>query len=156
MGMIDAYLAFSDGQALTASAASTNVIDLKAERDIGIGSSELTVMLITTTAWTSGGSTTLDIALQVAPDSSGSPGSYITIAQSQQCAIANFAAVGTKIAEIRIPATIPQIDGNICRFMRLNYVVGTSNFTAGAIGAYIVGGGHDNQVYYPPGVTVAN
>jgi hypothetical protein len=155
MSMIDSYLAFSSAQALTATAVSTNVIDLLNERDIGIGKEELTVAVYTTAALTSGGSTTLVVALQTAPDSSGSPGSYITIAQSQSIAIADIAAAGTKICEIRIPATIPQTSANLGRFLRLNYTVAVSDFNGGTISAYIIGA-HDNVPSYPAGVIVAN
>jgi hypothetical protein len=155
MSMIDNYLAFSSSQVLTATAASTNVIDLLNERDIGIGKEELTVVVYTTVALVSGGSTTLDVKLETAPDSSGTPGSYITIAQSQQAAKVDIAAAGTKICEIRIPATIPQTSANLGRFLRLTYTVGTADFSAGAVSAYIIGA-HDNVPSYPAGVIVAN
>lgn len=155
MAIFDRFLAFSSAQAVTATAVSTDILDLVNERDIGIGAQELTVVVYTTTALTSGGSTTLVVALQTAPDSSGSPGTYITIAQSPTIAIADIAAAGSKVAEIRIPATIPQTAANLGRFLRLNYTVAVSDFTAGAFTAYIVGA-HDNVPTYPAGVIVAN
>lgn len=155
MAIFDAFLRFSNAQAVTATAVSTDILDLVNERDIGIGAAELTVAVYTTTALTSGGSTTLVVALQTAPDSSGSPGTYITIAQSQSIAIADIAAVGSKVCEIRIPATLPQTSANLGRFLRLNYTVAVSDFTAGAFTAYIVGA-HDNVPSYPAGVTIAN
>jgi hypothetical protein len=155
MAIFDAFLAFSSAQAVTATAVSTNVLDLANERDIGIGREELTVAIYTTTALTSGGSTTLVVDLQTAPDSSGSPGTYLTIAKSPTMAIADIAAAGTKVCEIRIPATIPQTGANLGRFLRLNYTVAVSDFTAGAFTAYIVGA-HDNVPTYPAGVIIAN
>ena len=150
MAMLDAFLGFSVAQALTATAVSTNIVDLADERDMGIGAAELTVAIWCTTTFVSAGSSTL----QTAPDSSGSPGTYVTIAQSQRVLKANMVA-GAKLAEIRIPATIPQTIAMQGRFLRLNYTVGTADFSAGNLSAYIVGA-HDNVAPYPAGVVVAN
>lgn len=155
MAYIDAFLAFSTEQALTATAASEDIVDLGAERDMGIGPVPLKVVVMVGTAFTSGGSSTLDIALQTAPNSSGSPGTYITIAQSQQIVKADMTA-GAKIAEIMIPPTVPSTAANLGRFLRLNYTVGTANFTAGTLNAYVVGPEFTENVGYPAGVNVAN
>jgi hypothetical protein len=79
----------------------------------------------------------------------------IAVEVSKDASLADIAAAGSKIAEIRIPATLPQTSANLGRFLRLNYTVAVSDFTAGNISAYIIGA-HDNVPSYPAGVIVAN
>jgi hypothetical protein len=110
---IDAQQTFSDAQALTVTAVSTNIIDHGADRNIGIGE-PLAVLLTVDVAAAGGG--TLAIAVQSDDNSAfSSPGTVTTTT-----AIA--AAALTLGARIVIP--IPP-DTATERFMRLNYTLVT-------------------------------
>lgn len=113
MGYIDAQNYFSDAQALTVTAASTNLIDHGQDRNIGIGT-PLAVVVTVDVAAAGGG--TLTIAVQ-SDDNSGfaSPGTVATTA-----AIA--AAALTAGVQLVIP--IPP-DTATERFTRLNYTLAT-------------------------------
>lgn len=130
----NSFFTAQDGTALTATAASANYINLANARDIGVGNDLVVVVLTGDADFESGGSSTLDIALQSAQDSSGSPGTYYTIAQSQQIAKASMTA-NTQIAEIAVPADL--VNGVNAKYLRLNFTVGTANFTTGKLIAYL-------------------
>lgn len=61
---VDAQLLFSDAQAVTAAAGSTNTIDLSQVRDIGTGRDLYVVCLVDTTLTDGGSNTGTDIVLQ--------------------------------------------------------------------------------------------
>jgi len=141
---------FSTAQAITTSAASTNVFDVTGAGagtapamkgaggldtalgvDIGAGDgvAQPEVMVVVTTAGT--GSDTITIEVQAAPDNgSYSPGSYTTLASSA-------AFVGTSLVagtEIKIPVPpVPSTFSGLPRFYRVYYTCSgtqTASFTA--------------------------
>ena len=130
MAILDALLELSDAQAVTASAASTNVIDLTATNaNIGRGGEPLYLQVVcNVTADSSGDAATLDIALQDSADNS----SFANVAASVQYAQASVTA-GTILFTIALPPTLR-------RYIRVYYTVGTENFTAGAFDAFITTG----------------
>lgn len=171
--IIDKQLEFDPaGTAITASAASTNVIDLhgsglipaaagKPGRDMGVGTAPGAVprlmISIQQTFGSGGGSATLNIQFQGAPDNgSGSPGSYTTYAESGAIPQASLVA-GNRVFDIDVPRVLvtPLTPATLPRFLRLNYVVASGPMTAGTIQAEIVLS-RDDQVSYQAGVTVAN
>lgn len=77
--IIDKNLEFSDAQALTADAASTNVIDLGADRDIGPGEE----MKIAVTLDVAMGGTSPTMAVQVQTDDNASFSSATTVLTSR-------------------------------------------------------------------------
>lgn len=85
MTILDSNTLFTatTGDAITASAASTNVLDLLAGRDLGAGqgAERPQIFAAALTAFTSGSTnTTLNLQVQVAPDNgSGSPGGWSTV-----------------------------------------------------------------------------
>ena len=117
MAYLDQQLVFSDSQALTGSAASTNNIDLgQANRNIGIGEPMAVVIVVNVAA----GGTTPTLAAQVQFDSTNGFGSAVSVdsgpawSQSQLVAGARFV--------IPIDA-----DLTLNEFVRVNYVMtGTS------------------------------
>lgn len=127
MAIIDAQLELSDAQAVTASAASTNVIDLTATApNLGQGSQDLYLQVICdTTADSSGDAATLDIALQDSANNS----SFANVLASVQLAEASVTA-GTTLFITKLPP-------NLRRYIRVYYTVGTENFTAGKFDAFI-------------------
>ena len=141
------------GTAITASAASTNVIDLYNvaagisgttwARDIGIGDDPLWVVVQVGTAFTAAGAATLQVAFQTAPDGgSGTPGTFVNLAMSDTIAKTALTA-GAEVLRIAVPLGCQ-------RFIRMNYTVATGPFTAGTIQAELV---VDRQAFvaYPSG-----
>ncbi len=128
----------------TGSTASTNIVDLGVARDIGGAvTDQLMLLCEVATAFTSGGSATLQAQFQTAPDNgSGAPGSWSTLVQSDAIAVASLVP-GYKF----LPGELP---GGTQRFVRLNYVVGTAAMTAGALKAGLVLS-LDVQPVYPRG-----
>lgn len=152
--IIDGLLQLSAAQAITVTAPSTNIIDLLNGRDLGVGEPVLKLAIFISTAFTAGGAATLTVQFQGAPDSSGSPGTYITLAESRAYAVAELLA-GAKLLPITVPARDPTQTVTSSRFYRVNYVVATGPMTAGALSAQLVLGRQDN-FQYPAGITILN
>lgn len=130
---------------------STNVIDLANTRDLGVGDDpSLEILVQVQTAFASG--TSLQVALQGAPDNgSGSPGTYTTYVSGPVIVEANL-IVGARLLDVTLPRSAAGVAKP--RFLRLSYItVGTH--TAGAIHGAIVLDRQDD-VYYPPGLVIAN
>lgn len=137
--ILDNQTLFSDRQAVTASAASTNVIDLGPinlgmVRDIGPGTA-IPVLLQVVENFTAAGAATLTVAIQVDDNSAfSSPKTVHTTAAIP---------VATLKAGYQLPLDwIPR--GTDERFMRLNYTVATGPFTAGRITAGVTTGVNTN------------
>lgn len=113
MAYVDAQLLFSDAQALTVTAVSTNIIDLGADRNIGIGEPMLVEIHVDVAA---AGGGTLAVAVQT-DDASNFP-SAVEVANSG--AIAAAALIAGKILLVAIPADLLTE-----RFLRLNYTLVT-------------------------------
>jgi hypothetical protein len=139
--IIDSQNQFSSAQAVTStgSTASTNVIDLGANRDIGGAVTDRLMLLCDVVApFTSGGSATLQVQFQTSSDNSV----WSTLAQSDAIPVASLVQ-GYKF----LPGEVP---GGTARYVRLNYVVGTAAMTAGKITAALVPS-LDVQPVYPRG-----
>ena len=177
--IIDGLFSFStpaapDNLALgTGTYSSNNVIDLGlvglptsasggGARDLGVGDDPALKLIVNvTTAFTSGGSGTLAIVLQAAPDNgSGAPGTWVTWLTSSTYALAALAA-GARLLDIDLPR--PPAGQSLPRFFRLQYTIGTAAMTAGAcVSAFVLD--RDDQIYgpsellsgYPPGIAIAN
>jgi hypothetical protein len=123
MPLVDAILIFSDEQAITATAASTNVIDFgEANANLGAGT-PLIINFIITEAFAA--LTSLQISLQHGATSTPAT----ELVNLPAIAAANLTK-GAYIPEIMIPS-------QHLRYMRLYYTVAGSNATAGKIFAYI-------------------
>ena len=123
MPLVDAILIFSDEQAITATAASTNVIDFgEANANLGAGT-PLIINFIITEAFAT--LTSLQISLQQGATSTPAT----DLVNLPAIAAANLTK-GAYIQEIMIPS-------QHLRYMRLYYTVAGSNATAGKIFAYI-------------------
>ena len=101
MTIMDKQLEFDHAlTAITSTTTSTNVIDLGVGRDLGPGpegEAPLELLVIVDAALT-GNTGTLNAQLQGAPDSSGSPGSYVTLIESGVLAIAQLITGATILA----------------------------------------------------------
>lgn len=170
---LDSQLQFSNAQAVTVTAASTNVIDLAGlgsgntvtniignatvfGMDIGVGDVPGTPKLLVSTIAAFVGGTSINVQFQGAIDNgSGSPGTWNTYAESGAILTASLTA-NTQILKIDVPEVIPDPGGPLPRFLRLNYlVVGT--YTGGTINADII---RDRQDWtagkYPSNFAVAS
>lgn len=154
--------------------AASNVIDLGevlglpayasggGARDIGVGDDpSLKLLARVTTAFVSAGGATLQLQLQGAPDDgSGGQGAYTTMWTSAAYSIAQ-AKAGADLANIDVPRVIA--NQPLPRFLKLNFIIGTSTMSAGGIEACIVID-RDDQIMgtsgnisgYPAGITIAN
>jgi hypothetical protein len=123
MPLVDAILIFSDEQAITTTAASTNVIDFgEVNPNLGAGT-PLIINFIITEAFAA--LTSLQISLQHGATSTPTT----ELVNLPAIAAANLTK-GAYIPEIMIPS-------QHLRYMRLYYTVAGSNATAGKIFAYI-------------------
>jgi hypothetical protein len=141
----DNTLLFSDGQAVTTTAPSTNVVDLgptgtpfgstvPLTRDVGIGEKAVPLSVRVTTAFA--GLTSLQVVVQTSADNS----TWIDVEASRAVPAAELVAG----FQFHVPDYIPE--GVRRRYMRLNYVVvGTG--TAGAITAGAVMARQTNRTF---------
>lgn len=159
MAFLDQALKLSVAQAVTVTAASTNLYDVTgagsgnspnmtfgvnalgvaqtAGFDIGTGDAAArpTLLLSVDTTFTAGGAATLTAQIQAAPDNgSNAPGTFTTIIETGALALAQL--VAGKLFAIPIPGLAP--GEALPRFYRVNYVVATGPMTAGAISASIL------------------
>ncbi len=135
----DKLLMFSEAQAVTASAASTDVIDTGpidgTRRDIGVGYPLEFWALVNTTA-TAAGAATLNVQLQTSPDNSTDHH------LRQRHAGTGSPAAGKRLFSTKVPAGVQ-------RYLRVNYVVATGPLTAGAFTSGINTDVDNNTPYYP-------
>ncbi len=132
--ILDKQNLLSDDQAITASAASENIIDLGVARDIGKGTPIPFEVQVTEDFATL---TSLTVALQV--DDNASFSSAKTVISSAAIAAADLVA-GYKF---NIGEYVPR--GTDERYARLYYTVAGSNATAGAITAGVSMGSQTNK-----------
>jgi len=136
--ILDRQNLFSLNQAITASAVSTDVIDLGPEMWAGNAGSdrEIPIELTVTETFTSAGATTLQIELQ----SSVNEAFSVPIKHKLTDVIAKAdLAVGKVLTKaIAIPPDVK-------RYVRLNYVVATGPFTAGKITAGVTSSRQTNR-----------
>lgn len=129
--IIDAFNEFSDAQAITVDAISTNVIDLgpitdNATRDIGTGEEVYFVVTIGTSL-TSGD--TITITLESADNEalSSNPVVHYTTGSVSTTGLTG----GVVAACVRLPA------GDYKRYLGVRYNVGTGPLAAGAVNAFL-------------------
>ncbi|PHR17880.1 MAG: hypothetical protein COA41_11320 [Sphingopyxis sp.] len=137
---LDKQAEFSDAQAVTSTAISTNVMDLFAGtrsdavnntlRDIGTGQDVYLVVITQTAATDTSSDATLAITLE--SDSvaglSASPTVHFT---TGALAFAAFSPAGTVLASAKLPA------GNYERYLGVRYTVASGPLTAGAFDAFL-------------------
>jgi uncharacterized protein YdbL (DUF1318 family) len=140
----DAHNQFSSAQAVTATAASTNLIDLGAIRNMGVGENLYLVVVCTTAMTDAGSDSTLAVTVETDDNSSFSSA---TTTQT----IGTFAAVsaaGTKLVARIQPDQMNE------RYVRLKYTPANGNLTTGSFTAFIT---HDIDAYtsYADGITIS-
>ncbi len=142
--IIDVQNEFSDAQAITASAVSTNVIALSEERRIGSGK-VLYIIVSVQDAFTDAGSdSTVAVTLQ-ADDNEGfsSPTTIATLGTFPA-----LSANGDRLILLVPPDVLTE------EFIRLNYVVAGGDLTTGSLDAFILEG-IDSFQSYPDNVEIS-
>lgn len=128
MGMRDSEEIYSTAQAVTATGdtASTNVYDAGSANNSDISMTErLWINATVNTAFTSGGSATIQAVLQDSADNA----TFADALAGPVVAVAN-ATEGTVLLETQPPV-------GLRRYTRLAYRIGTAVMTAGAVDGYI-------------------
>lgn len=144
--LIDKQNMFSDAQDITASAASTNYVDLGAVRNVGVGE-ELYLVFVVTTAFTDAGSdSTVTPKLRTDDNTSFSSATDLRTYDT----FAALSAAGTKKVYKLEPVTDA---GSYERYLQVYYTVANGNLTTGAISAFLA---KDAQAWkaYAAGYTV--
>jgi hypothetical protein len=145
MGMRDNLLIFSDAQAVTTAAAtaSTNVIDMAAARDVGIGE-VIHFVVSVNTAVTSSGAANVTFALQT--DDNVSFSSATTLYTSAAIAKATLVA-GYLVYHGRLPSGCE-------RYLRVLITPDTNDLLTGKFDAYLALEGTSDPKIYPKNYTV--
>lgn len=153
--ILDSLLMFDNpSAAITATAASGNVVDLLNARDLGLlDDIDIDVLCDVNTAFTTTNAGTLTVQFQGSTDNS----TYTTYAESRAYAASALTA-GARLLQVSLPGRslgAAGIGGDaLPRYYRMNYTVANA-FTAGKVTSGLVLDRQD-QSYYPPGITIAN
>ncbi len=141
--MYDKLNTFGTDQAVTTTAASTDIIDLGAARDMGNGEPLELVVLVTETVMASGAAT---VTFTLETDDNAGFSSTFVLASSSAIGKAALTA-GTEVLRVKVP-----LDAE--RYLRTNYTVATGPLTAGKFTAFLA---HDRQASkaYASGFTVS-
>jgi len=146
--MLDAQWGlFSNAQALhSTTVASTNVLDMLIARDIGVGNTQEINIYVTEAAVSAGGAT-LQCVLQTSPTAGGG-GTFYDVLLSPVMAVADL-TLGSHIFQVPLPRLWQPNEKShgMPQYLRMNYVIGTSTFSALAVTAYLASD-LDRQAYF--------
>ena len=137
--ILDADLQFSDAQVVTATAASTNLIDMGSIRDIAVGK-PIYVLVYVVTALTNTGTVTITVE---SDDNSG----FASATTQQTIGVFQTSAAGSFLVAPLYPA-----DNNE-RYMRLKYTIG-GTVAAGAVDAFL-SESYEHVPHYADAVTIS-
>lgn len=137
--ILDALLEFdiSTGVAITVTRDSTNILDMAAQRDMGVGDFTLAILVSIITAFTAAGAATLTTEVKASADNV----TYYSLASTIAEAVANL-TIGRQLARWPLPLfdEVAANSGlNAPRYYKLTYTVATGPMTAGTIAAYLTG-----------------
>lgn len=130
---LDRQNTVSQAQAVTATAVSTDTIDLSQARDIGPGEDLRFAFTVDTTVTAAGAGT---VTFQVITSAAANLSSPTIIAQTDAIGKAELTA-GRRPIEVVIPRTVLAAQPIGQRYLGVQYTVGTGPLTAGAFTAYI-------------------
>lgn len=138
--IMDKQLEFSDAQAVTSTAISTNVVDLaplgngvgtNTLRDLGAGEPMWLIVRTLAAATDSGSDATLTVTLE--SDSTENLATSATVHYSTGAlAFATFSPAGTELVRVRLPG------GSYERYLGVRYTVASGPLTAGTFDAFLV------------------
>jgi hypothetical protein len=149
--MLDALLQLSSAQAVTASAVSTNTIDLSQARDVGTGSDLYAVFAVDTTATAAGAAT---VTFQVISSASSNLSSPTILGSTDAIPKADLVAGRAPISLCISPSALTAAPLGQ-RYLGVQYTVATGPLTAGAFTAYITDTEVTGVKSYASGFTVA-
>lgn len=141
---IDAENQYSDAQALTSTAASTNLIDHGSDRDLGMGKPMAVLITLDVAADGANSDETYSVALQVDDNSSFSSATTLGTAT-----ITRGDAAGSKYV-IPVPP-----DANFERYSRLNFTLGGTSPSVTVTAQLMPQEFIDNYTYYADGFTIS-
>ena len=127
MGTIDRQQRFSLAQAITATAVSTDHMNLRAVRDLFVGSTLWLINLVTVAFTDAGSDSTVTVTME-SDDAAAFPSA--TVVQS----FGTFAALAAIGARLQVPIAPFLVDE---QFIRLRYTVANGNLTTGSITSWI-------------------
>lgn len=142
--IFDAQNLFSDEQAVTATAASTNLIDFGEPRDMGTGKPIYFVVIVDVAFTDSGSDSTIAVTLET-DDNAGF--SSATTGQTIGT-FAALAAIGARFVAVLQPEVIDE------RFLRVKYTAANGNLTTGSFTAFLTVNPHLFSVY-PDNITIS-
>jgi hypothetical protein len=149
--MTDALLQLSAAQAVTASAVSTNTIDLSQARDIGAGEDVYAVFTVDAAATAAGAAT---VTFQVISSAAANLSSPTVLVQTDAIGKAEL-TLGRRPIYLNIPASVLAAQPIGQRYLGVQYTVATGPLTAGAFSATLANTAVDVGKNYPSGFTVA-
>ena len=149
---LDRQNTVSQSQAVTATAVSTDTIDLSVARDIGPGE-DLRFMFNVDTAVTAAGAATVNF--QVITSAAANLSSPTVIAQTDAIAKTELTA-GRRPIEVVVPRSLLAAQPIGQRYIGVQYTVGTGPLTAGAFTAYLIAGDSVQDIgkNYPVGYAI--
>lgn len=129
MAIIDAALEFSTDQAVTAAAASENVVDISDARDIGVGKKMFVVIVVKESFTDTGSNSTLSVKVQTDDNEAfGSPSDVADL-----LTIPALAAAGTQYV-LALPAAVYN---DYQQYVRLYYTPNNGDLSAGKLDAFV-------------------
>lgn len=142
---VDSQLLFSDAQAVTAAAASTNSIDLGAVRDIGTGEELYLVCLVDVALSDAGSDSSVAVTLEGDSTTTFTPDASDTL-----FTFAAASAAGT----VKYLKLSPAMAALQYRYIQLRYTPANGNLTTGSFTAFLT---HniDRYVSYADNVTIS-
>lgn len=140
---VDSELLFSDAQALTATAASTNLIDVTTD-NIGRGKALAVHISLDVAADDTTGDETYSVALQTDDNSS-----FSSATELGSATITRGDAAGSKYV-INVPS-----DGSAEQYLRLNFTLGGTTPTATVTAFLVCVDGMDGNDIYANGYTIS-
>lgn len=141
--ILDAALVLSDSQAITASATSTNILDLGAIRNVGVGENLYLVVCVTVAFTDSSSDSTIQVDIETDDNSSFSS----AVARQRVGIFAALSAIGTRLVARLAPDVLNE------RYLRVYYTAANGSLTTGSFDAFIVKD-IDAVSYYANGYTV--
>lgn len=141
---VDSQLLFSDAQAITAAAASTNSIDLGAVRDIGTGEPLYVVCSVDVAFTDTGSDSTLAVTIE--------GDSTTTFTPDGSDALFTFSALSA-VGTTKIARLSPGMASNF-RYIQLRYTPGGGNLTTGSVTAFLTTN-IDKYTSYADAITIS-